>query len=119
MQHEQSRGADLSAAIGNPVLDGLPCAEHGAWRDLTSRGVPAEHVESAFADADPPHTVMDAAGTEALLRHREAFALLPKQVRLRHAALGESHFGVAGPIRALLAHHRDVADDLKPWCAHW
>src|SRR4051812_6511047 len=119
MQHEQPRGADLGSAIGNPVLDGLARTKHSTWRDLTSRGVAAEDIESALADANPPHAVMNAPGTEALLRHCEAFAFLAEQVRLRYAAVGEPHFGVAGPIRAFLTHDGDVANHLEPWRAHW
>src|SRR5205085_8178676 len=114
-QHHQARAVDLRAAFGDPLLHELARTEQVSWRELARRGALAKNFESALADADPAHAMVDAPRAEPCLRQLEPRSFLAEQVRKRHARAVVPDFAVALVIGATMAHHRDVADQLESW----
>src|SRR5581483_8916069 len=84
---------DVDAGVRDPRLDHALFGERLAEGGARLRAA-AQHVEGALGGADGAHAVMDAARTEAGLRHREPAALLTEDVRLRYAHVLEEQLAV-------------------------
>ena len=110
IQHQQACRIDFGPAFGDPVLHRLAGAQWPAGSQFAVGGTAAEQVERSFADADPAHTVVDAARPQPLLGQREARARRSDAVSLWHAAGFVADFAVAGVAFARLAHHGQIAD---------
>ena len=78
MKHHQACSLDIRRAFGYPGLDNLLVGQFAVRGDYSVPGPGNHKVEGAVADADPAHTMMDAAGAEPFLGNYESMAFRPE-----------------------------------------
>src|ERR1700719_3840072 len=110
VQRQQARLVDLDAGFRDPM------ARHAVVRDGASEGAAADGalahgLQRALGDADQPHAMMDAAGSESPLRYFEAAAFAEQYIRERHTHILEHDFSVAVR-RVVIAEDAERALDL-------
>jgi hypothetical protein len=113
VEDEQPRAIDLDARLRDAFLRDIVVAERLAESDALARA-PAHQLQRTFGDANLPHAVVDAAGTETRLRNFEATPLAQEKIRRRDAHILEDH--LAMPVwRIVVSEHVQHPDHLHAW----
>src|SRR5258706_876572 len=119
IQYHQARCVNFGAGFSYPILDGLLFGQWMSRSDLATDSLLTHQIEGTFANADPPHAMMDSAWAQALLSDHEARAFRTEQVALRHACPVVHDFAMAHPTRASFSHHRSFPHQMEARCIRW
>src|ERR1700678_3222392 len=116
IEHQPARLIDEDARFGD-ALERNALFRHAPAEGDALLCPPAHHFQGPFGHADQAHAMVDAAGTEAVLRNFEAAALAEQNILRRYAYIDEIDLRMAVG-RMIVAEHGQLAQPLDARRVH-